>query len=113
VISKVNRLEVGDWVYYAGDDEPQLDGALGYIDRIVDTYCAVEFIRDQKGKRLKWRKQCSIKELIPAKTQSLTKGEFDYLMDLALKTKDYEWCKQLVEQFEGQKKQSTLYQETR
>jgi hypothetical protein len=38
-------------------------------------------------------------------------------MDLALATKDFEWCRQLVKQFEGRQKemekQSTLHFETK
>jgi hypothetical protein len=99
----MEKLKIGDWVYYAGD-EYQLEGALGYVDRIVDSYCVVEFIQDCKGKRLKRRKSCSIGELIPAKSKSpMTKEDFDTLMDLALATKDFEWCKQLLEQLKGQK----------
>jgi hypothetical protein len=100
----VIEMKVGDWVYYNGYDE-WLEGTLGYLDRVIDTYCVVEFIKDNKGNRLKYRKQCSIKELIPAKIQPMTKEEFKFLMDLALATKDFEWCKQLMEQFEGRKKE--------
>jgi hypothetical protein len=99
----MEKLKIGDWVYYAGD-ERQLEGALGYVDRIVDSYCVVEFIQDRKGKRLKRRKSCTIGELIPAKSKSpMTKEDFDTLMDLALATKDFEWCKQLLEQLKGKK----------
>jgi hypothetical protein len=103
----MEKLKIGDWVYYAGEDEQQLEGALGYVDRIVDSYCAVEFIQDYKGKRLKRRKSCTMKELIPAKSiPPMTKEVFDTLMDLALATKDFEWCRQLVEQLEGEKRKS-------
>jgi hypothetical protein len=102
---EMEKLKIGDWVYYAGNEEHQLEGALGYVDRIVDSYCAVEFIKDYKGKRLKRRKSCTMKELIPAiSTQLLTKQEFDFLMDLALATKDFEWCRHLMKQLEKGKR---------
>jgi hypothetical protein len=99
---KMEKLKIGDWVYYAGDEQ-QLEGALGYVDRIIDSYCVVEFVQDYKGKRLNRRKICTIEELIPAKSKSpMTKEDFDTLIDLALATKDFEWCKQLMEQLKGQ-----------
>ncbi|MFC4183548.1 hypothetical protein [Saccharococcus thermophilus] len=99
----MEKLKIGDWVYYTGDEQ-QLEGALGYVDRIIDSYCVIEFVQDYNGKRLNRRKICTIEELIPAKSKSpMTKEDFDTLIDLALATRDFEWCKQLMEQLKGPK----------
>jgi hypothetical protein len=92
-------FNVGDWVYY-NNDESWLDGALGYIDKINHGMCVVEFVKDRQGNRLKTREVLSVERLIPANMmQPLADEAFRFLMDLALATRDFEWCRQLTEQY--------------
>jgi len=90
-------FNVSDWVYYDGENS-LLHGALGYIEEISSRSCVVQFVKDIKGKPINTARIIDIKDLMPART-SLTKENVDALIDLALATRDFEWCRQLTEQY--------------
>ncbi|EZP75033.1 hypothetical protein H839_16073 [Parageobacillus genomosp. 1] len=93
------RVNIGDWVYYVGVYEA-LEGAMGYVEKIDGGECSVIFTVDPKGKPIFMRKHLPISYVIPAtNTQPLTEQSFEVLMDLALATRDFEWCRQLTEQY--------------
>jgi hypothetical protein len=97
----MEKLKVGDWVYYVGTYIP-FQGAIGYVEKIDPFDCTVVFTVDPNGKNIFERRKMPISYLKPSKSmQPITEAAFKFLMDLALETRDFEWCKQLVEKFEG------------
>jgi hypothetical protein len=92
------RVNVGDWVYYVGSYEA-LEGAMGYVEKINCGECSVIFTVDPKGKPIFMRKHLPISYVIPANSTQLDEQSFEVLMDLALATRDFEWCRQLTEQY--------------
>jgi hypothetical protein len=112
------KFQIGDWVYYNGEDYHTLHGGIGYITIAGEVKCEVQFIQDHKGLPLRYKKMLPNKDLLKSKsTAPILEEEFKALIDLALETKDFEWCRQLVKQFEGRQKemekQSTLHFETK
>jgi hypothetical protein len=112
------KFQIGDWVYYNGEDYHTFHGGIGYITIVGEVKCEVQFIQDHKGLPLRYKKMLPNKDLLKSKsTAPILEEEFKALIDLALATKDFEWCRQLVKQFEGlqkeMEKQSTLHFETK
>jgi hypothetical protein len=92
-------FNVGDWVYYTDDYYEDLEGALGFVLSVNYSRCSVHFIKDAKGKRIDIIKNINFEDLIPANSTQLDEQSFEVLMDLALATRDFEWCRELTEQY--------------
>jgi hypothetical protein len=100
----MEKFQIGDWVYYDGNEISWLYGAVGFVTIAGEVKCAVEFVKDNQGNRIRTEKFIPVKDLIKSKTTSpLSEEEIKALIDIALDTRDFEWAKQLMEQFEGRK----------
>ena len=91
-------ITTGDWVIYLNKNS-WLYGAVGYVKGNDGYNYDVQFTRDSKGEPMWSRKVCSINQLKLANAEKLTEESYRSLMDIALATRDYEWCKQLTEQY--------------
>jgi hypothetical protein len=108
----MKNLKVGDWVYYAGDNE-RLEGALGFIVQGTGFHFNVEFIQDYKGKRIKRQRYCHVEELIPASViQPPNETQLETLINLALDTGDKDWFMELTEQYKRRNKNDWLTKAT-
>lgn len=96
------RVNEGDWVYYVGKEYDWLEGALGFIEDVERTCYLVMFTQNSSGEPIRTKKYVGISNAIPAETPEeapMIEQSFKALIDLALQTKDFEWCRQLTEQY--------------
>lgn len=102
-------VNVGDWVFYIGDEYEYLTGALGYIEEIHGTTGFVMFTKSPSGKPISIKRYVYMFELSPADDRTLmTEQEYKSLIDIALSTRDYGWCKELLEQYKKIKQKARV-----
>ncbi|MED5050617.1 hypothetical protein P9850_01870 [Anoxybacillus rupiensis] len=97
-------FRVGDWVYL-NVPRSYMKGALGYVDEVDDRGFGymVEFLRDKQGRRMKKRVHCFRDELALA-SEEVTKEDYESIIDLALATRDFGWCRELHSKMREEKK---------
>lgn len=97
-------VNVGDWIYYSGNQYPELIGSLGYVLGVGTHTFFIKVIKDERGKSVDKGFSCVKSEIAMAAIDvPFNRNMFDALMDLALATKDFGWCRELLERFEGVK----------
>jgi uncharacterized protein YpiB (UPF0302 family) len=105
----MERLNVGDWVYYVGAEYDHLDGALGFIVDVERTCYLVEFTQTYNGDPIRTQKYVELDDVIPAEKPEetpMTEYSLQTLIDLALQTRDHEWFKELSEQYKRLKEKA-------
>jgi hypothetical protein len=84
-------MQKGDWVIHLRT------GYIGFVVKANDEDIRVHFTLDNNAKNINGELWLDVVELIPAPDWSIPdEKDFDSLIELALSTKDYDWCNELV-----------------
>ncbi len=99
----MKKAEKSGWVF-CNDENSLLYGATGYILDLGLVSANVHFVLSDDGQALDRFLVMEYTKLIPATVKPpMNKEAFDAFMDLALQTRDYEWAKKLVQEYEQEK----------
>jgi len=93
-------FDIGDWVVYLNQSS-NLYRSVGFITSyaITDDSYYVCLTRDAHGRSINKTIYCREGSLAHIKRERMAGEAYRALIDIALATKDYEWCKQLTEQY--------------